>query len=255
MEYLQVVFLGIVQGIAEFLPISSSGHLVLVEALFGMHHESLALNVALHVGTLLSISLVYRHQILALLHQPRLLLAIVVATIPIVIVGLCLHDELKQTFSSPLIAGCCLLVTASLLWSTQRIDRGEKSLEEISLRDALIVGLFQTIAPLPGISRSGVTIVGGLVAGLSRRTAADFSFLIALPAIGGAATLESLEMLQTGTNSRELWQMAIGAGVAFVVGVVALRWLLSVVAARKLHLFAGYCAVVGTLAIIVALLM
>ncbi len=183
-------------------------------------------------------------------HQPRVVLAIIVATLPIVVVGLCLRDELKTAFSSPLAAGVCLLVTAMLLWWTQFIDRGEKSLNEITLREAVIVGLFQTIAPLPGISRSGVTIVGGLLAGLSRRTAADFSFLIALPAIGGAATLEGLDMIHQGVDGQTLLLMTTGALVAFVVGIVALKWLLAIIVARRLHQFAWYCAVIGLLTIV-----
>lgn len=261
MDPLQAVFLGIVQGIAEFLPISSSGHLVLLETLLpargvlsSSEADNLALNVALHVGTLFSIVVVYWKELWRIVRLPQVMFAIIVATLPIVGVGLALHDELEGTFDSPLTAGICLLVTAGLLWWTRRIDQGQTTLESVTWRDALIVGLFQTIAPLPGISRSGVTIVGGLFAGLDRQTAASFSFLIALPAIGGAATLEGLRLFGQGVGGRSLGVMSLGAAVAFVVGVVALRWLLKVIATRGLHVFAWYCAAVGLIAIVTSLL-
>ena len=185
-------FLGIVQGVAEFLPISSSGHLVLAEALIakffsnsamnlGDAEENLALNIALHVGTLGSITVVYRKTIQNTLRQPRLLLAIVVATLPVVVVGLLLRDQIESAFGSTLAVGCALCVTAGLLWITPRFDQGTVELPQVDLKQALLVGLFQAIAPVPGISRSGSTIVGGLIAGLSRDAAAAFSFLIAIP--------------------------------------------------------------------------
>lgn len=250
MEYWQAIVLGIVQGIAEFLPISSSGHLVLIESLLNLHSENMAFEIAVHVGTLLSILVVFREELIKVIQQPSVVTAIVVATLPIVFVGLFLKDQLELAFASPLAAGIALCCTAVVLWITQWFDRGEVDLSNITLRQAIVVGLFQAVAPIPGISRSGVTIVGGLLSGLNREAAARFSFFIAIPAIAGAAVLETASMLKDSHLSSEPWGVhAIGAIVAFVVGILALHGLLRVIAARKLHTFAWYCLAVGLLTI------
>lgn len=243
--------LGVVQGIAEFLPISSSGHLVLAESVLGLQSETnLAFNVALHVGTLFSILLVFRKQLLDMLMQPRVIGAIIVATLPLVPVGLLAHDVLDRAFGSPFAAGVALCVTACLLWTTRWIDRGAVELRDITWKQALVVGLFQAVAPVPGISRSGVTIFAGLLAGMNRQTAATFSFLIAIPAILGAATLETLKLVKAGEFSTIQWTVyGAGAAVAFLVGVFALQGLLKIITARKLHAFAWYCLAVGMFAI------
>ncbi len=252
MEYWQAIVLGIVQGVAEFLPISSSGHLVLVEALLKLQSENMAFEIAVHVGTLLSILVVFRDELLRVAQHRRVLMAIAVATLPVVCVGLLLKDQLEQAFGSPLAAGIALCCTACVLWITQWFDRGTTELADVSLRQAAVVGLFQAVAPIPGISRSGVTIVGGLLSGLSREAAARFSFLIAIPAISGAAILEAASLLKEGQLSSEPWDVHfVGAVVAFAVGVIALKGLLKVIAARKLHLFAWYCLAVGLLTIAV----
>lgn len=253
MEYWQAILLGIVQGVAEFLPISSSGHLVLVETLLNLHPENMAFEIAVHVGTLLSILFVFRSELFRLMHQLPLMLAIIVATLPVVCVGLFMKDQLEHAFASPLTTGIALCCTACVLWVTQWFDRGTTELSEVSLRQALIVGMFQAVAPIPGISRSGVTIVGGLLSGLNRQAAAKFSFLIAIPAILGAAVLETISMLSESNTVNAQWSVyATGAVVAFVVGVMALEGLLKVIAARKLHAFAWYCLAVGLLSIAIS---
>lgn len=266
MEYLQSILLGIVQGVAEFLPISSSGHLVLGEELLsrfsgdsalalGAAESNLVLNVALHLGTLGSIAVVYWQQLLAALRQPRLLVAIVAATIPAGVIGVLFKDHLESIFGSPLGVGCALCLTAGLLWSSRRCDRREADLSQISLMQAVVIGCFQALALVPGISRSGSTIVGGQWLGLQPNASATFSFLIAVPAIGGAAVLTMVELLRQGTTTSSQWlAYAVGAGVAFVVGVLALRWLLALISRRKLHHFAWYCLCAGLLTIGLSLL-
>jgi undecaprenyl-diphosphatase len=246
MDFWQTVFLGFVQGVAEFLPISSSGHLVLFESLLGSHGSHLTLNVVLHLGTLLSIVVVYWRELWQSATQPRLFAAIVVATLPVVVVGLLFHEELERAFGSPVSAGAALCVTAALMWMTRRLDHGQTTLSEVDLRQALVVGLFQAVAPIPGISRSGATIFGGLLSGMNRQTAATFSFLIAVPAILGAATLETWSALNSGQTEQHPWgRYAAGSLVAFVVGVFALRLLQQIITARRLHAFAWYCLMVG----------
>jgi undecaprenyl-diphosphatase len=250
-EYLEAFLLGIVQGIAEFLPISSSGHLVILQTLLGTaaEGERLELNIALHVGTLGSILVVFRRQVRDLLFQPRLIGALFVATLPLVVVGLTLKDQVETLFGSPLAAGCGLCVTGLLLAGAHRVREGDTALEGISGARALVVGLFQAIAVFPGVSRSGTTITAGLGAGLDRKSAAEFSFLIAIPAIAGAAVLPLWDLVREGGSRVHVGPLLFGAFTSFLVGLVALRWLLGIVARRRLHWFSLYCLVVGAAAI------
>jgi undecaprenyl-diphosphatase len=266
MEYLQSILLGVVQGIAEFLPISSSGHLVLGEVILGRFSDesalalgaadsNLTLNIALHLGTLGSIVVIYWRQLWEALWQPQLVAAIVVATIPAGLAGVLLKDQLEKIFGSPLAVGCALCFTALLLWTSRRFDRGEATLPEVSLKQAIAIGMFQAVALIPGVSRSGSTIVCGQWVGLQREAAATFSFLMAVPVIAGAAVLMAAKLLQQGTTTASQWKAyGVGAGVAFVVGVIALKWLLTIISRRKLHHIAWYCLMVGLLTIGLSLL-
>jgi undecaprenyl-diphosphatase len=255
-ELVEVIILGVVQGISEFLPISSSGHLVIVDELMRQisgrsvsAEGSLQMNIALHVGTLLSILVVYRTDLLKLLWQPRLCGAIVLATLPVVVVGFTLKDHIEHAFQTPLAAGCGLLATAGFLLAGQRFERNSFPLENFPLRCALAVGLFQAIAIMPGISRSGSTIAGGLLSGLRRDAATTFSFFIAIPAISGAAVLMAKDLLKADAGAESPAALLIGAIVAFLVGIVALRTLLRIISQRRLHWFAYYCLTVAVLTI------
>lgn len=257
-ELLHAILLGAVQGVAEFLPISSSGHLVVFGAVLehglgleGSEKEHVVMNVALHVGTLFSIVLVYWQDLRTLLYRPKLCAFIVLATIPAAVVGLTLKSQLEQAFSSPLVVACGWVVTGGLLLYGQNNHRNERTLDAMTARDALLVGLFQSVALVPGISRSGSTISGGLLTGLRRDTAASFSFLIAIPAIAGAAVVQSKDLIVLVLKGESLgaatadspgWMaMLAGAVTAFLVGVVALRWLRAMISQGKLHWFAYYC--------------
>ncbi|MDA1015383.1 MAG: undecaprenyl-diphosphate phosphatase [Planctomycetota bacterium] len=254
-EIFKAVFLGVVQGIAEFLPISSSGHLVISAALLdvingtdgtNLDDGGIKLNVALHVGTLFSILAIYRRDLIPLLRDVKLVTAIVVATIPIVIVGFTFKDQLKSAFDSPLMAGCGLLITACVLAVGQRLEHGNLELDQFSNQRALIVGVFQAVAILPGISRSGSTISGGMISGLNRDAAAKFSFLIAIPAISGAAVLELKDLFDPShTDSTSFTALGLGALTAFVVGFFSLNLLLRLVSQGRLHWFVIYCACAG----------
>ncbi|MEX0718525.1 MAG: undecaprenyl-diphosphate phosphatase [Planctomycetaceae bacterium] len=253
-EYLEAIVLGVVQGIAEFLPISSSGHLVVCGAIWreatgksASPADDLALNVALHVGSLFSILWVYRRDLWALARAGdwRLGAAIVIATIPTAIVGLLFQERFETAFATPLVAGCGLLVTACLLVLGQRLERGERGLAGITATRAAAIGAFQAAALVPGISRSGSTIAAGLFVGAKRDAAAAFSFFIAIPAIGGAAALTFRDAIVSGVAPTNAGALALGAVVSFFVGVLALRGLLRVIARGKLHWFAAYCVIVG----------
>ena len=251
MQLWEVLILGIVQGIAEFLPISSSGHLVILESLLGGNLENLELNVALHFGTLMSILVVYRKDLLPILFQPKLMAAIVIATLPVVASGLLLKHWFEAASADAFYAGVGLLITAGLLAITPKIDSGERDLPQLRFRDAFVIGLFQAVAPMPGISRSGSTIVGALLMGVRRDVAARFSFYIAIPALLGATVLTLKDLLEVGSTGTPIGTMAAGAVVAFGVGIVALQGLLKLVAARRLVWFSAYCLILG-LAVITA---
>ncbi|QDT32678.1 undecaprenyl-diphosphate phosphatase [Thalassoglobus polymorphus] len=249
MQTWEVIILGIVQGIAEFLPISSSGHLVILESLLGGDLENLELNITLHFGTLLSILVVFRKDLLPVLSNFKLMTSIVIATLPVVVTGLLLKSKFEAASSHAIYAGFGLLITSMLLFVTPRIDVGERQLSEIRYRDAFVIGLFQAIAPMPGISRSGSTIVGALLMGVKREAAASFSFYIAVPALLGATILTLKDLLEEGSAGTPLTTIAIGTFFAFIVGVAALKLLLKLVAAGKLAMFGFYCLALGSIVI------
>lgn len=254
-DYGEAVILGIVQGIAEFLPISSSGHLVIIgeiiRNLTGREIDpeaNVQLIVALHAGTLLSILVVYRNRLLGLLRERWVLAGIVIATLPLVIIAPTpIKDFLEEGMATPMVAGCCLLLTAFLLLVSRSMERGERSLEQITPLHAWLIGLFQLLAILPGVSRSGSTISGGLILGYTREAAANFSFFIAIPAILGATVLKAADMFggeTTGANF-PIGPLLVGTAVSFIVGWLTLSWLLSIIARGRLHWFAIYCTIVG----------
>lgn len=259
MDVLQAVILGIVQGIGEFLPISSSGHLViageLLDTVTGTDTASgdrLMMNVTLHAGTLLSILIVYQHEILKLRRQPRVCLLLVLASIPAALVGFALKDFFERVFETPLVAGVALFGTAGLLAIGQRLEKNALAYDQLTFRQSVLIGLFQVSALIPGISRSGSTISGGLICGLKRDSAAAFSFLMAIPVIAGAALLELLAVM-TGESaiSPDFVSALLAGGVtAFIVGLISLRWLITLIARGRLHWFAYYCAAVGTATVV-----
>ncbi|MCA9113810.1 MAG: undecaprenyl-diphosphate phosphatase [Planctomycetaceae bacterium] len=260
--YWSAILLGVVQGIAEFLPISSSGHLVIAGALLKeagrMQSElehNLQLNVALHAGTLGSIAVVYFRELLATARDFRRCMLVGVATLPLVVLGLLpdVRHAIEELFQSPLVAGCGLLVTSVLLTAGWRLERDRDELSQLSPLNALAVGLFQSVAVIPGISRSGSTISAGLLVGLRRNAATEFSFLIAVPAIGGATLLTIKDVLEAPAASPSANSPGVllaGALTAFLVGIVSLRWLLKLVTMRRLHWFAVYCFVAGCATIV-----
>ena len=198
----QVIILAIVQGIAEFLPISSSGHLVVLNALMGSEGGSLELNVVLHFGTLLAILVFYRDRIIKLLSDDRRVIPLlIIGTIPAGLVGLYLKKYHTDLLENALLAGFMLVVTGFLLMLFAKLPNGTKKYPQLKIPPVILIGLAQAAALLPGISRSGATIVAGTATGLERQSAATFSFLLAIPAIAGAMVLEAKDMLEEGTSN------------------------------------------------------
>lgn len=253
MEILQAIILGIVQGVGEFLPISSSGHLVIVGAILdqsaGTESDAaskLLMNVVLHAGTLFSILIVYRNELLKLRLQPRVCLLIVLASVPAGLLGVFAKDLFAEVFATPLIAGIALFVTAALLVGGQKLERNELDYNQLSFGKALAIGCFQAAALVPGISRSGSTISSGLALGLKREAAAAFSFLMAVPVIGGAVLLEAKDVIFGDLIIGDPVPLVVGGITAFVVGLLTLRWLVALIAKGRLYWFSYYCVAAGT---------
>jgi undecaprenyl-diphosphatase len=246
-----LLLLAVVQGIAEFLPISSSGHLIVLGNLFGDSKGALPdlndVNIVLHLGTLVSIVVFYWQRLLKLLTDDRRVIwYMFIGTLPAVVVGLPLKLMFEDVLESPLVAGLLFPVTGIvMLWTTTR-KPGQTEYREMTWRDALFIGCCQAVAILPGLSRSGSTIAAGLHRDLNRSSAATFSFLLAIPAILGAGVLEGISMYRHGSGPQTpvSW-LLFGAFVSFVVGLGALwllnRWLQS----GRIHVFAWYCIVLG----------
>lgn len=270
MSEIQALILGLVQGLTEYLPVSSSGHLTIFSTFFGVDGESnLAFTVAVHVATVFSTLVILRKDIIDLVKgifdtqtpfmspARRYALAILLSMIPVGIVGVFFKENVEAIFGSGLlVVGLCLLVTASLLTFSYYAKPRQK--EEISLRDAFVVGLAQAVAVLPGVSRSGSTIATGLLLGNKKEQLAKFSFLMVIPPILGEALLDVLKMMDEGTEAAfgdlSMSALCIGVAAAFVSGCIACKWMINLVNKGKLVYFGIYCALVGLVLITYSLI-
>ena len=262
MSDLQALILGILQGLTEYLPVSSSGHLAIGAALFGVDgEENLAFTILVHVATVLSTLVVLWREVAWLFKgmfrwkmndETRYILNIIVSMIPVGIVGVFFKDKVEEVFGSGLlIVGIMLLVTASLLTFSYYARPRQK--EKISLRDAFIIGIAQACAVMPGLSRSGSTIATGLLLGNKKEKLAQFSFLMVIPPILGEALLDVMKMMEGGVaavaGDISVSALAIGFASAFVAGCFACKWMIDIVKRGKLVYFAIYCAIVGLVTI------
>ncbi|MFO8173885.1 MAG: undecaprenyl-diphosphate phosphatase [Longimicrobiales bacterium] len=253
MSHLEALILGIIQGATEFLPVSSSGHLVMGQALMDIRIPGVAFEVALHVATLISVLLVYRNRVRALLAGAfrgdreawRYGGLLVLATLPAAVVGVGLGGLIEGLFDSPAVAGGALLVTGSFLWTSRKALEKAPSGRPGALA-ALVMGLAQAFAIIPGISRSGATVVAGLWSGVEAEEAAAFSFLMAVPAILGAAVLEAPELANAGMEIG-FQVLLLGALAAAVTGVLAIWTFVAMLRRRSFHRFGPYCWGVGVL--------
>ncbi|PLY05469.1 MAG: undecaprenyl-diphosphatase UppP [Desulfuromonas sp.] len=257
MNYLQATLLGLVQGLTEFLPVSSSGHLAITQHyLPGFEQPGLLFDILLHLATMGAVMIYFRRDIGLLLSSPwrrdaagrdyrRLLVLIVVASIPTGLIGLTFKDFFEGLFENIPVVACMLLVTGTLLWFAERLTRAERPLSALNWRDALLTGIVQGLAVIPGISRSGSTIAVLLMRRVDGQSAARFSFLMSLPAIFGATllSLRDLEAVQAG----QLGAYGVGMLVAFVSGLAAIHFLLALLRQKRLIFFALYCWVAGAL--------
>lgn len=271
MTLVQAIILGIFQGVTEFLPISSSGHLVLLQNFFGIKEGNLFFTEMLHFGTLISILIVYFNDIINIIIEffkmigegiknknfkikngyQKLALLIIIGSIPTAIIGFLFEDFFKTLYSSSLLPiGMAFIITGFLLWIANKKPYENKNVKNMSFLDSIIIGLFQGIAIIPGISRSGSTIVAGLLRGLDRSLATEFSFLLALPAIFGAGLFGIIDVVKTGSEVAFTIPLLAGVLLSAIVGVFAIKFLISMLKKDKLHYFSYYLWIVGLITII-----
>ncbi len=265
MTWFEALILGLIQGLTEYLPVSSSGHLAIGSALFGIEgEENLAFTIIVHVATVLSTLVILWKEIewifkglfkFQMNDETRYVINIIVSMIPIGIVGVFFKDKVEAIFGSGLlVVGFCLLVTALLLSFSYYYKPRQK--EKISLKDAFIIGLSQACAVLPGLSRSGTTIATGLLLGNSKEKLAQFSFLMVIPPILGEALLDAIKMMKGEDIAGDIPAISLIVGflAAFVSGCVACKWMINIVKKGKLIYFAIYCAIAGAVTLAISLL-
>ena len=275
MTYIEAIVLGLVQGLAEFLPISSSGHLALLQQFFGIEEDKVLLfAVLLHVGTLLSVFIVYWKYIwelivelfltmndlctgkgLRLAERPvrKLGVLIIIATIPTGIIGIVGGDFFDSLYNSVIPIGVGLIITGFLLVAAERMGNSRRGLEQMNFRNAFFIGVVQGIAICPGISRSGSTLFGSLICNLERKFAVKFVFLISIPSILGSAVLELPDAIDAGIDPSFIGPILVGMLVAAVSGLVAIKTMIKIVSDKKLSYFSYYVWIVGAAVVLYGL--
>jgi undecaprenyl-diphosphatase len=252
----------VVQGLTEFIPVSSSGHLVFFQSLFGLREPQIFFDIVLHLGTLMAVVVFFRQDIWKMVHgirqslkekeihpSARLLLWMILATIPTGLMGIFLKGWFESLFSKPKMVGGMLLITGLFLGLTRLAKKEGRTIERMTWIDSVLIGIAQGIAIIPGISRSGATISAGLFRGLDRELAGRFSFLLSIPAILGAIVLEFRKI----GPSEQVGLSLLGMAVAFGVGLFSLRFLMKVIKSGKLHNFSYYCWGMGILIILLTI--
>lgn len=264
----EALVVGLVQGLTEFVPVSSSGHLVVVPWLFGWPEPGLAFDTVVHLGTLVAVLAFFAGDFVALGRgwlrsvrtrtlpddDARVAWMLIVGTVPAAVAGVLLADWFEQMFSQPALVGGFFIVTAALLLVAERLGRQNRELATVGIVAALFIGSAQALAICPGISRSGATIAAGLAIGLARPVAARFSFLLSAPIILAAAGSQALALADVGLGGSQLSALVVGFGAAAISGYLCIGFLLRYLQARGLHVFAGYCLVVGLATILLATL-
>lgn len=252
---MKYIILGIIQGLTEFLPVSSSGHLVIFQTLLKVPH-SIAFDVIVHLATALAVVVYFWRDILKVLSPMsdvqgrKMLWLLVVATFFTGVIGLTFKDYFESLFNSVSAVGWFLILTGIVIILAERIGKGRRKLEEMNLLDAVLIGLAQGAAIVPGLSRSGTTISASLARNLDRTLAARFSFLLSIPAILGAGLIESKEIIKAGATDVGLWSLIFGFIAAFISGWIAIKIFMNIIQKTSIRIFAYYCWVVGALVLI-----
>jgi undecaprenyl-diphosphatase len=263
MNTFQAIFLGLVQGLTEFIPVSSSGHLVILQHFFEIRENQLLFNVVLHIGTLIPIFIIFwddiRDIILLKKNKRKESYYILIGIIPTAVIGILFEDFFEKLFSNFYSAALMLIITGIILYFAEKINSNKRSEEKKEINDLkfwqpLVVGIAQGGAIIPGISRSGTTIAASLFQGLNRKAAARFSFLMSIPVIGGAGFLEFLDVLESNSLELDLSLLIFGFLAASISGYFALKLLLKVLVENKLRYFSYYCWSVAALVLMINLI-
>jgi len=260
--FIESLILGTVQGLTEFLPVSSSGHLVIFKGLFGIRSQNIVFEIMVHFGTLLAVLAYFRKRISAMViavaktpfkrktetsnSDLRLALYLVIGTIPAVLIGLTFKSQIEKAFDSPVWASGMLIVTALILFSTRWTADKSRAL---NTGRSFAVGLAQALAIMPGISRSGSTISMGMWIGMNKSEAAEFSFLLSIPAIAGAMVLDIFDIINSFYDTGQIPVYLLGTAAAALVGYISIAFLLSIIKKGKFFYFGLYCLLVGLLGI------
>ncbi|MDA8233983.1 MAG: undecaprenyl-diphosphate phosphatase [Clostridia bacterium] len=247
MSILEAIILGIIQGLTEFLPISSSGHLVLFQKLFGLTEGTFTFDIMVHLGTLVAVAVIFWKDIVYMIKRPfdRLTLLVIVGTIPTVIIGLAFKDYFKALFESGSSLGIEFIVTGAIIWFAENMRRGHKKIDQVTYGDAILIGILQGAAILPAISRSGLTIAGALFRGIERETAARYSFLLSIPAILGGVVLDGKDVFEQGLGNISLTPLLIGTVVSAIAGYLAIKTMIALIQRGSLKVFSWYVWVLG----------
>lgn len=257
-EMIKSIILGIIQGLTEFLPISSTGHLLLGRKLLGLSDAGLFLDTMLHLGTLVAVVVVFWKDIVGLIKKPfsKLMLLLIVATIPTAVIGILFQDFFEEISKTGVTVGWEFLATGVILWLADNAkNRGYKSFEDIKVKDALLVGTLQGAAILPAISRSGLTIAGALFSGIKKEAAARFSFLVSLPAIAGAWVLQVVKLREgTAVEGVSTSAIVVGTIVSAIFGYIAVKWMLKILNQGSLKGFAIYVWILGAIVLVLQFL-
>lgn len=252
MTIVESIFLAIVQGLTEFLPVSSSGHLVLFQKIFGMQEPPIFFDTMVHGATLAAVIFYLRKDILDIIFNLKrnlsLVTNIIIGTLPAVFFGLFFKDFIEKTFGSILLLSLCFFITALLLFLTKFFKEEGKDISQVRAKDSFIIGVFQAASILPSISRSGATIASGIFQGLNRKSALKFSFLLSIPAIAGAMVLQILNIGNVSSN--EIYSSLWGFFPALIFGFISLKFLDKYMANKKFSLFAYYCLFLAVVSLV-----
>ena len=266
MDIYQAIILGVVQGLTEFLPVSSSGHLILIPNIFGWEDftNNLLFDVSVHLGTSLAVIIFFWNDwwrmvraFLKRISDPqqifsdpdsRLLLLIIIGTIPAVVIGLLFKDLIVEQLRDPRVVAITLIVFAFVLWAADKLGSKTRKISSLNLKDAILIGFSQALALIPGVSRSGITITTGLFSGLDRQGAARFSFLLSTPVIIGAGLLSFKEALEGSGETLSAGAFAVGMVSSAIVGFLTIKYMLKFISSHNYNVFVWYRIVVGTIA-------
>lgn len=247
MSKLEAFVLGIIQGLTEFIPISSTGHLYLGRHVFGLDEAGLFLDTMLHVGTLLAVLVVYKDELIHIIKNPfgKRSSLLMIGTIPAVVVGLLLNDLFDSISKTGVTIGWEFLFTGFILWMADGVKKGAKKMDNITYGDALFIGTFQAAAIFPAVSRSGLTIAAGLFRNLDRETAAYFSFLLSIPTISGGIVLELGDLVSGNIEAVTLGSLIVATISSALFGYFAIVWMINFLKKRSLKVFAVYVWILG----------